>query len=382
LCGNRPCPLLKRFAIVPKIQTLKDEFFGPSPNVFIGRQGYPSVNIGPLGMIEENRLVDDPASWFGMEYQKVVELRSSLLRSKTRESIFSRSRTVEGIQELALAEKPTDIELKFKGKPVYRVSFSDIVQPMGPSASLKQFRIAENPRIPKGVDYVVSDDIKAAEAGFLLYREGYDVYKITSILSSGIMGLDENRKLVPTRWSITGTDDIIGKQLIDKIKNYPSVNDYLVFESEYLHNHFLILLIPGSWEFENFEAWAPGSYWAHYLKKPEILREYEPFRGRSGYAKLQGGGYYASRLGVLEGLEQLRCQARVVVFREIGEGYNIPLGVWVVRETARNAFKNPPERFDTLAGAMKSVSSRLRLPLSEYLNKSTILRQKKLTDFT
>jgi len=382
LCGNYPCPLLSRFKVRPKVKYLKTEFFGPSPNVFIGRTGYPNVYIGPLGAVEEQPFIDAPENWFGMSYHKIIELRSLLLRSKHKENIFSKSRIVSDVQEIALSEKPTDVELFFKHKPVYRVSFSDVVQPMGPSATIKKVRLTENPKIPRKVEYIVSDEIKADEASYLLYKKGQNIYKITTILSSGLLGYDERKKLVPTRWSITATDDIIAKGLINEIKNYPQVNDYMVFESEYLHNHFVILFMPGNWEFENFEAWSPGSTWAADLKKPSILEEYEPFSGRTSYAELQGGGYYASRLGVVEALKSMKRQARVVVFREVYEGYQIPLGVWVVRETVRNAFKKPPLKFSTLQEALKCIDSKLRLSIEEYKKQSKILKQKRLHDFS
>jgi len=227
----------------------------------------------------------------------------------------------------------------------------------------------------------VDDELKAEEAGFLLYTRGEDVYKISLILSSGALGSEKNKKLVPTRWSITATDDIIFRRLVEDVKHYEQINEYLVFSSEYLDNHFFFLLMPGNWEFENFEAWSPGTTWSFNLKKTEILEEYEPFQGRKTYASLQAGGYYASRLAVIEYLHRVRRQARVVGFREIHEGYTIPLGVWVVRETARNAFRSKPLKFDSLGNALKHIGSRLRTPLSEYIKKSVILRQKRLCDF-
>ncbi len=195
------------------------------------------------------------------------------------------------------------------------------------------------------------------------------------------MGLEQNRKLVPTRWSITATDDIVFKSLVSEVKDFPSVNDYLVYSSEYLDNHFEVLLIPGSWEYENFEAWAPGSMWSFNLKKTEIIEEYEPFRGRTTYADKEGGGYYAARLAVIEALHKMKRQARVVVFREIYEGYTVPLGVWQVRENARNAFKRRPDIFRTLGEALKHIDSKLRLSINDYMGVSKILKQRRLSDF-
>jgi hypothetical protein len=382
LCGHKVCPKLASMSIKPKVQGMDTDFFGPSISVFIGRYGYPDVFAGPMAtFVPEEKYNDDPSTWFEMSYPDIVEMRSTLLRSKLKQNIFSRGKFVQENQELAMSVKPTDVEMEFYKKPVYRMSFSAMVQPMGPSANLKKLDITENPKIPKKVDYIVSDDLKAADASFELYKTEINTYKITTILSSGALGLEQNRKLVPTRWSITATDDIIAKNLIAGVKDFKSVNKYQVYESKNLDNHFVILLMPGNWEYEGFEAWAPGTVWSQGLKEAQVIEEYEPYAGRTKYADKQGGGYYAARIAVLEGLAEIRRQARVVVFREIQEGYIVPLGVWVVRETARNAFKNPKIEFDTQDEALKYIDSRLRLPVKKYIGQSRILRQKRLSDY-
>jgi hypothetical protein len=370
--------------IMPKIEkSLKKDFFGPSTSVFVGHNFYPNVYVGPLASLESENLetIDSPHTWFGKPYGEIIRFRSLILRSKSRENVFSRSKFVEQNQELTLAKIPTDVELGFKKVPKVSFEFSDITQPMGPSASLEKFRITENPKISQKVEKIVSDEIKAKEAGFLLYDKGVDVYKISTILSSGILGMEKNKKLVPTRWGITATDSMLGDQILKNVKTYRHVNDYMVYESEYLDNHFVIVLMPGNWEFENFEAWAPGSSWSFDLKKTEIMEEYEPYRGRTKYASNQAGGFYASRFSIIESLGEMKRQAKVVAFREISEGYTVPLGVWVVRSTCKQAFRTSPMRFQTKEDALKYVDSRLKLPLKEYLKKSVMLRQRSLHDF-
>ncbi|MBN1896308.1 MAG: hypothetical protein JW789_01090 [Candidatus Aenigmarchaeota archaeon] len=155
----------------------------------------------------------------------------------------------------------------------------------------------------------------------------------------------------------------------------------MVYSSSYLDNHYQVLLMPGEWEFENFEAWAPGTPWSMDAKSVQILAEYEPYHGRKKYADLQGGGFYASRLAVTEGLKVLRRQARVVVFREVGEGYIIPLGVWQVLENVRNAFRGECLKFATKHEALKHIEEKLRLPLKDYERQSTILSRRTLGDF-
>ena len=84
---------------------------------------------------------------------------------------------------------------------------------------------------------------------------------------------------------------------------------------------------------------------------------------------------------MVEGLAGLGKQARVMVFREVYEGYTVPLGNWQILENVRNAFRQPFERFDTREEALRHVGSRLRLPLEDYRKQSVMLRQSRLMDF-
>ena len=382
LCGNYPCPLLAKFKVEPKInQSIDKDFFGPATSVFVGHNGYPTVNIGPLAAIELKDDIENPSAWYGKDYNEIIELRSLLLRSKVSHHIKSKDNFIMENRELALAKRPTDVEMNFIKRPVYKVSFSDIHQPMGPTAQLEKMKLTENPHISRNVEYIVTDDLKAADASLKLYNENLDVYKITTILSSGALGFEKNQKLVPTRWSITAVDDIITKNLLQDIRKYPSVNDFQVYSGQFLDNHFEILLMPGNWEYEGFEAWSPQSVWAQGAKQASVVEEYEPFEGRKSYADKQGGGYYAARIAVVEHLHKIKRQARVVVFREIYEGYNIPLGVWVVRENARKAMLNQTGKFASMDADLNFIKSRLKYPLENYKQQSILLRQKRLVDW-
>ena len=398
LCGRKTCPLLVALKQKTKFADLANttEYFGPSTSVFVGRIGYPNVRVGPMSVLEakdaevEPGRFEEPSEWFaqGLGMDEIVELRSATLRSKHGEHIKSRSKFASDMVELALAQNPVDVELAFKNKPSINLSFSDMMRPIGASVNVEKMHVAENPKIPKQVDRIVSDDIKAVEAAHGLYDLGLDVYKVSTILSSGALGLSSAQKMVPTRWSITATDDIIFKKLAAQIKEYLTVDSYYVYESSYMDNHFLILLMPSLFEYENFEVWFPGSIWSDALSpRPVIVEEYEGFKGLKKYAANEGGGYYAARLAVAEALHKMKRQAGVVVFREILPQYSVPLGVWVVRETARDAFRKRPEKFDTKNESLKYIDSRMHakegmpLGIKDFEALRNILRQKRLTDF-
>jgi len=385
LCGRESCPLLAKIHFQSPIeQKLGKTLFGPSPpSLFVGWMGYPNVLVGPMASVdaENPQLLDNPAGWYGADFNDIIRMRSALVRSKSKEHIKSHSRLVSDVQELSLSVQSVDVELEFKHAPKYSLSFSPIQQPMGPAATLEKFTIAENTKIPLKAERIVRDDLKATESAALLYAKDFDIYYISKVLSAGVLGMNAGRKLVPTRWSITATDDILAKEMLKKIRQYSQISEYLVYSNTYLENHFEVLLMPGAWSFEQFEAWSPNTLWTLAMDKPTITQECESFEGRTKYAIKEGGGYYAGRFAVCEQLEKMKKQATAVIFREIYESYVMPVGVWEVRENVRHAFENKPRRFATMKDALADIRARLHLPLEEYLRKSALLRQRKLSDF-
>lgn len=386
LCGRESCPLLQKIQIQNPIeQKLGKTLFGPSPpSLFVGWKGYPQVFVGPMSSVapqeeQSPQMLDDPSKWYGLDFNDIIRMRSMLVRSKTSQNIYEKNKLVSDVQELTLSVRAIDVEIQFKQKPRYSLSFSPISQPMGPTAELEQFRITENPQIPRKVDAIVNDELKAAEAAALLKEQGQDVYYIAKVLSAGILGIE--KKLVPTRWSITATDDILAKGMMERIREYPKLNEYFVYSNTYLENHFEVLLIPGAWSFEQFEAWAPRTLWTLANSKPIVVQESESFRGRSDYAVKEGGGYYAGRFACAEQLEKMKRQATAIVFREIYDSYVVPVGSWEIRENLRHGFTKKPLKFDSLNAALKHIETTLTLPIKEFINKSQFLQQKKLFDF-
>ena len=384
LCGKESCPLLQKIRIQSPIEEkLSREMFGPAPSIFVGWKSYPEVFVGPLTALDPEKasLLDDPSKWYGCSFEDIIEMRSLLVRSKKQQNIRSRTDFLEKSREIALSVKPVDIETEFRHTPTYNLSFSAVSQPMGPTGVIKDFRLAGNPKIPRKVDALVSDDVLAVDAAMQLYEKDYDVYYLTTVLSSGALGMDERKKLVPTRWSITAVDDMIAKELMKEIRTFPILNEFLVYENTYLENHFEVLMIPGTWEFEQFETWAAKTLWTMAYDKPVIQEEHELFEGRTTYAMKEGGGYYAGRIAVTEALHRMKKQARVIIFREIYEGYIMPVGVWEVRENVRKALQKRPKKFSTLQEALGDIKTRLRIPIEEYLKQSEVLKQRKLNEY-
>jgi hypothetical protein len=60
----------------------------------------------------------------------------------------------------------------------------------------------------------------------------------------------------------------------------------------------------------------------------------------------------------------------------------MPVGVWEVRENVRRAMQGRAKKFESLQEALDDISTRLKIPISEYAKRSNILMQKRLEEFS
>ena len=337
-------------------EIFKDEFFSNSPpSVFVGSKFYPEANVGVLAppeKIENVSLYDNQKYWAenNLDIYQIMEFRSSLINSRFRTDVkavrTNDNKFLNLAREIGMSVKPVDVEVKLKKKIRLIINIDDTTLPMGPRGSVEKLRVASNPKISSHVDKVYFDtDMKAIEGINYLNKHGYDENALSKLLSIGIMGQEKRRVLVPTKWSITSVDTMLGNELLKKVKQFPLVNNYLFFYGHYLGNHYFVLFLPEIYNYELFETYLPGSFW-NPTTNVNISTDFEPFMGRTKYAEQTAGGFYATRLAMLEYLGKIKRQGSCLVVRIETPDYYLSLGVFVVREAMRKTLKNNPIMFD------------------------------------
>lgn len=380
LCGRKICPVLLRYKTIKELNLEKvgDILQGSSPPaLFVGRYGYPLVNVGPMipPFEGDTKILDTPEKWKGKTLEEVVKLRMQLIRGSFRVRIDKASennKLIEDLQLVAMSSNPVTSEAELRGRIIKRITFDPYSQPFGPIARVKRLEVEA--KTDSRIEYVYYDrDLHAIEAMEYLYSRGLEVSAIQRVLSAGLMGIGNKRKFVPTRWSITAVDGNLSKSFISKILDNPSINEIEVYESRQMGNIFLVILAPGDWKYEMVEAWHPHTVWNPFRERIEIGGDYEDRMGRTDYAKI-GGCYYAGRLATSEHLMRRGRQAQVLILREAREGYVLPVGVWVVRENVRRALKEKPYKPRNVGELFLYISERTRTPLKMWIRNSKILR--------
>ncbi|MCK9313978.1 MAG: hypothetical protein M0P20_08035, partial [Methanocorpusculum sp.] len=203
LCGLPSCPITRRFHALKDTHPVS-EYMGASPSVFVGSYGYPRVVGGPL-MINDS---DNPLDWVrqGFSIDDIVSVRSRTIRGGA--DLDVKIPDVGKVQEIALSGTPLDIEVAFEKPVSFSIDFDGTVTPVGMSGAMKKLDVIDNAKVSRIVDRCTSDtDLKAGDAARIMFENGTDVYKITNLLTAGLLGV--KRRVVPTRWAITATDEML-----------------------------------------------------------------------------------------------------------------------------------------------------------------------------
>jgi hypothetical protein len=325
----------------------------------------------------DTEIMDLPELWFGKSMDELIDLRFKMVRGRYRVDVRrpeDAGRLLDDTRELTLLRSSTDTDLELASKPKHTFLFSSQVQPMGPTARITRMRIGSGGKTDRDIEKAYYDsDLKATDAVREIYDNGVRVSKIQRAFSMGVFGIRDQRRLVPTRWSITAVDSLLSKHMMKEVKEFPTINEYRLYESTYLDNRFEVLMMPEAWKYESMEAWYPGTIWNPTDRQIFMLSDYEPYRGRTSYAGM-GGCYYAARLAANEKLRKERRQAAVLVLREAHPGYIMPVGVWQVRENVRNALRNPALKFNTMGEVLARIREKLDIDLRAWIEHSQLLK--------
>ena len=355
-----------------------DSISGTSPpSVFVGSYNYPKVFVGPMvpPVHGNTELLDNPEKWKGKTLEEIINFRLKLVRGIQQMPIEqTEGRYIENLQEVTMSSKPTDLDLIFNKKISSNVSIDGESAPFGPIGEIKSAKFSGSTST-KPIEKIFYDkDMKAQDAVLKLYNSGIEISKIQKCFSIGMMG--QKRKLVPTKWSITATDDIISKSIVNEILENNLIDISKVFTYEHLGNIFSVILFPHRWIFEMIEAWYSNSILG-------FGSDNEDARGIN-HAPYIAGAYYAAKLAVSEYLLKNKIQAGVLIFREIRPEYVIPVVVWQVREGIREAMKQKPQNITKFNDALEIAAAKTSVSKNEWIKNGKItdmIRQKTLLDY-
>ncbi len=348
------------------------------PSVFVGSYGYPKVSVGPMlpPVHGDTTILDSPENWLGKSLEEIVNYRLSLVRGVQNVSVkHPQGRYIENLQEVAMSSRPIDSDIEFLKNTIPVTSIDGENPPFGPIGEIKTAKFSSS-AADKNIQKIFYDkDLLAQDSVIELYHRGIEITRIQKCFSIGMLG--KNRKLVPTRWSITATDDIVSRSLVSEIIESDLIDSYQVFSYNRIGNFFSVIVFPSRWMFEMQEAW--------YDQQGNIGfgSDFEDARGLDHYPAT-AGAHFAARFGVAEYLYKNKFQAAAMVLREIRPEYAVPVGVWQVREGIRMALKQRPHIVSSFEEGLDVACKSMSIDKKEWLAKSKLQKarkQKSISDF-
>ena len=388
LCGLPKCPILERVrSNYRAVLTVKGRFVegATPPSVIVGESRYPTVpviyNVPPGVRGDEARGFDDPVHWWGkLGLDEIIRRRSYQIASVLRVKVNDFERLYElEVSTASVSVRPVDSEALLKKPPKPKLSFRLGIDPVGPSAEAERIKVVGNSSMPKKLERLVWDDLRADEAIKELYLGGVDRYTAIRALSLGLLGRLRRRKLVPTRWAITAVDNVLSKLFIKELTQYKEINDVEIYSSEYLGNKFTIILYPGRYVSEWLEVWFPLTVFTSGTSKPVVI-----YNRDSGLGKTitLDGGFDAAREALTEALWRRGRTASAIIVREILPDYYASIGNWHIRETVYNALRTKPKRFRSLEEALSELRSLVsEETYSNVLRRLRAIKQKSLVEY-
>ena len=363
---------LTRDIKMKSVKVGKDLEGSTPPSVFIGRWSYPKVYAGPMmaNQLGDTYIMDSPESWLNQNktQNEILNYRMNLVRGKQLIDIKDLNNPyVEKLQDISLASKSTDAEANFLKRP-RGAQLSQESMPHGPSGILEKFDI-DAVRCDKQLEISYYDtDLRATDAVMALHNKNVPFSAVQKAFSVGAFGIGKNRKLVPTRWSITACDSALADKLLKEVRYNPIIDTYRVYENEALNNYYAIILTPTEWQYE----WSEGFYKVE-NNEELVFSDYETNEDKKEYSTV-GGCYYTSKMVVLDALNKMKLQSGLIVLREAYTGY-VPMGVFNVRENMREAMEKPYKEFEDLKSALVYVGKNFKIPLSRYIKTGTLLNE-------
>jgi DNA repair protein NreA len=154
-----------KFRNISALQKVKEHFLSSSVAPFVGRYGYPNVNVGiltPPSVKENAEVLDDQIAWSRnkLDIPQIVDHRSQLLNSRHKNYVSrTQEKLVELAQEVALSKKSVDTEIHLRKAPTFKLNTDPLLAPFAANAQLKKANITENVKIPKRVDKFVKQKV-------------------------------------------------------------------------------------------------------------------------------------------------------------------------------------------------------------------------------
>ncbi|OLS28504.1 MAG: hypothetical protein ThorAB25_18430 [Candidatus Thorarchaeota archaeon AB_25] len=343
--------------------------FSP-PGIAVEAAKYPVLMAGVLASTEPSEylsIFDHPESWMGLDKEAIMSMRRRLYRFTV--PIDARamepSNFVEALQTIALSVSPVAIEVETANLPPRDLYPLRGQLPASSTVEISSLEIMSEPEISRVAKRITELDIPASEAAWKLLDYDYSLDQVARLMSVGLLGRLDSRRLVPTRGAYKAVIDAYISRCFMELTDKSVSSSYRIGISE-IHG-------------ENFTVFAqPGKPRVDYFKIERTQRGFNRDVSLEGVKNVtidSKTSIFAdhARFSAYADLVKQKESAQVSIFHYARNNNNSVLGPWLVRAGVCAAFESDQVNLDTKENALTVLDSLLSPDISVWTKEESIL---------
>lgn len=363
------------------IQTKLDESFrGRSvtafspPGILVEGVKYPILQASVLASRQGSEFIsiyDHPDAWGGLDSEAILTMRRYLYRfgvqidAKTMEP----SHHAETLQTIALSVNPLAVRFEAGTIPQKDLVPLGGVLPTSPFVDVQSIELLNQPEISKVAQRITDLDIPAAESIWKLLDYEYSLDQIARLMSVGLLGRMESRRMLPTKSAYKACIDTFINRCVAELIDRPLTSKFAIATGEVHGDVFTVFSQPGM----------PRVDYVRIQRKDRGIERGSSFEGMKNISMDSKTSIFAdhARFSVYSQFIQKRKGSHVTVFHLSRSQKNDILGPWHVRAGVKAVIESDTLELDTRENAFAVLESLLSpnlavwtqgTPLAETLN--------------
>jgi hypothetical protein len=272
---------------------------------------------------------------------------------------------VDILQTIALSVSPVAIEVETSGLPLRKLSALGGQLPASPCVNLKSIEILSEPEISRVAKRITEQDIPASEAAWKLLDYEYSLDQVVRLMSVGLLGRIDNRRLVPTRGAYKAIiDGYVSRSLIE-LTEKPLAPSYRIGMSEFFGENFTVLAQPGE----------PKVDYLRIERTVDGLEHGTSIQGFKNQITDSKTSVFAdhARFSAFSDLVKRKESAHLTIFHFSRNNQNGIIGPWLVRAGVKAALESNQVELDTKENALMVLKSFLAPDISVWTQDSPLL---------
>ncbi len=363
------------------IQTqLGDSFRGKTvtafspPGIVVEPLKYPIVRASVLASTQASEFIsiyDHPDSWRGLDSDAILKMRKCLFRfgAQVDAKTMEPSPLVDTLQTVALSVNPLALHFEVSDIPQKDLVPLGGLLPTGPAVDARNATILNEPETSRVAEKITEQDIPAAEAIWKLLDYEYTLDQVARLMSVGLLGMKDNRRLIPTKSAYKATIDAFVNRAIMELIDRPLTSKFTLSTAELHGDVFTIFAQPGMPRVDYLR-----------VQRTELgIERGFSFEGIKNVSLDPKTSVFAdnARFAVYHDFVQRRRGCQITVFHMSRNQRSEMLGPWRVRAGVKGALESDMLELDSRENALAVLQSLLSpnlavwtqdTPLAESLN--------------